>query len=43
MMNKEIFNWRALLRKSKYLKSHRNTEYVFKIHGKQLSNDLINF
>ena len=25
-VDKEIFNWRPLLRKSKYLKSHRNTE-----------------
>ena len=38
-----IFNWRPLLRKSKYLKFHRNTEYVFNIHRKRLSTDLINF
>ena len=42
-IDKEIFNWRALLRKSKYLKSHRNTEYVFNNYGKRLNNDLISF
>ena len=42
-IDKEILNWRALLRKSKYLKSPGNTEYVFNIHRKRLSTDLINF
>ena len=42
-IDKDISNWRALLQKSKYLNSHRNTEFIFNIHGKRLSNDLINF
>ena len=42
-IDKEISNWRALLQKSKYLNSHRNTEFIFNIHGKRLSSDLTNF
>ena len=42
-IDKEIFNWTAFLRKSEYLKSHRNIEYDFNIHRKRLSTDLFNF
>ena len=37
----EIIAWRALLRKSKYLKSYRNTETVYNFSGQKMSNDLI--
>ena len=38
---KEIFIWRAVLRKSHYLKSYRDTEYIYSIRVKRLIGGMI--
>ena len=40
-VGKGIFIWKVVLQKSQYLKSFRDTEYVYSINGKRLSGDMI--